>query len=154
MNIPLPRLVVPIWLVALAALALAAACGGSDDSTNNVQHGALTDPQNVPTATPWQNLPDVVQLDPSNLATLPPQQPNQATPTPTAAPGEPGVCGATYTVVSGDTTFGIADKCGVSVDDLINANPDADPRSLSVGQVLQMPAKPAGTGGATPTPTS
>ena len=149
-----PRILVPIWLVALAALALAVACGGGDDSNSPAQHGALTDPQNVPTATPWQNLPDVVQLDPSNLATLPPQQPNAATPAPTAAPGEPGVCGATYTVVSGDTTFGIADKCGVDADDIIAANQDIDPRSLTVGQVLKMPPKPAATDEATPTPTS
>ena len=42
------------------------------------------------------------------------------------APGEPGVCGTTYTVEAGDTTFGIADKCGVDPQAIIDANPDID----------------------------
>jgi hypothetical protein len=139
----LPRnLIFAGWLVITVSLLVAAACGGGDDDDNG-QTGQLTDPQNVPTATTWQQPPDVVLLDPNNLPTLPPQQPNGPTPTPVPTAGEPGVCGDTYTVVAGDTTFGIAEKCGVSADDIIAANPDIDPRSLSVGQVLILPEPPA-----------
>jgi LysM repeat protein len=129
------------WLVLLAALAFAAACGGGDDDDDNGASGQLSDPQNVPTATPWQDLPEVILLDPDNIQPLPTDNPGpRGTATATPVAGEPGVCGPTYTVESGDTTFGIAEKCGVSPDDIIAANPDIDPRSLSVGQVLVMPA--------------
>lgn len=129
-----------IWLVLLAALALAVACGGGDDDDDSGGTGQLSDPQNVPTVTLWQEPPEVILLDPDNIQPLPTDNPNPGTAaSPTPVAGEPGVCGATYTVVSGDTTFGIADKCGVSADDIIAANPDIDPRSLSVGQVLVMP---------------
>jgi hypothetical protein len=47
----------------LVALCLAAACGGGSTTTNN-HTGQLTDPQTVPTATPWQKHPDVEVLDP------------------------------------------------------------------------------------------
>ena len=45
----------------------------------------------------------------------------------------------TYTVKPGDTPSGIAEKTGVDVDDLLAANPDADPSALSVGQKLKLP---------------
>lgn len=132
-----------IWLTILAALALAVACGGGgDDGNGGGAPGQLSDPQSVPTATIWANPPEVIILDPDNIQPLPTDNPGgggEATPTPAA--GEPGVCGDTYTVVAGDTTFGIAEKCGVSPDDIIAANPDiGDGRSLTVGQVLVMPA--------------
>jgi LysM repeat protein len=128
------------WLVLLAALAFAAACGGGDDDNDNGAPGQLSDPQNVPTATPWQELPEVILLDPDNIQPLPTDNPSPGrTTAATPAAGEPGVCGSTYTVVSGDTTFGIADKCGVSPDEIKAANPDIDPGNLSVGQVLIIP---------------
>jgi hypothetical protein len=134
-------------LFVLVALCLAAACGGGDN-TSNAGTGQLSDPQNVPTATPWQIAPDVILLDPANIKPLPPNEPN-AGPTDTPKPGEPGVCGTTYTVVSGDTTFGIADKCGVEPQAIIDANPDINPGNLSIGQVINMPAPATDS----PTPT-
>lgn len=129
-----------IWLVLLAALALAVACGGGGGDDDNGGTGQLSDPQNVPTVTPWQEPPEVILLDPDNIQPLPTDNPNPGvTASPTPVAGEPGVCGATYTVISGDTTFGIADKCGVSPDEIKAANPDIDPGNLSVGQVLIMP---------------
>jgi hypothetical protein len=137
-------------LFVLVALSLAAACGGSGDNTN-AGTGQLTDPQNVPTATPWQDAPAVILLDPANIKPLPPNEPN-AGPTDTPTPGEPGVCGTKYTVVGGDTTFGIADKCGLDPQAIIDANPDIDAGNLSVGQVIVLPAPATDTPVPTDTP--
>jgi LysM repeat protein len=45
----------------------------------------------------------------------------------------------TYTVQAGDTPSAIAEKTGVDLDALLQANPDADPGSLTVGQKLKLP---------------
>lgn len=44
-----------------------------------------------------------------------------------------------YTVRSGDTFTGIADKEGVEVEALQEANPDVDASTLHVGQKLKLP---------------
>ncbi len=138
---PPPRWITLALLLLVPALLALAACGDDDDGGSTFEPGNLTDPDSVPTATPWTEVPDVVILDPDNINPLPPDNPNQTEPSETDAPdgGEPGVCGDTYTVVAGDTTFDIAAKCGVDADDLIALNPDIDPASLSIGQVLIMP---------------
>jgi hypothetical protein len=138
-------------LLVLAALALAAACGGGDDTTNNASTGKLTDPQQVATATPWQSPPAFVLLDPNNIRPLPPNQPNTGGEQATPAPGEPGVCGQTYTVIAGDTMFGIADKCGVDPQRLIDINPNSDPANLHIGEVLLVPEAESPTPAATET---
>jgi LysM repeat protein len=140
-----PRSLFVLLSLAVVAAVLVAACGGGGD--NKFQPGHLTNPETVATATPWQQPPEVVLLDPNNIK---PISGEGATPAPTPAPGQPGVCGATYTVVSGDTTYGIADKCGVDPQALIDANSDIDPRALHVGQVLKLPAAASET----PTPTA
>jgi LysM repeat protein len=129
----------PLLLV-LPALLVIAACGGGDDDSGSLP-GQLTDPQTVPTATPWDEAPEVIVLDPENIQPLPPSQPDGGSENSTATPaaGEPGECGETYTVVAGDTTFGIAEKCGVSVDGIEAANPDIDIRSLTIGQEINLP---------------
>jgi hypothetical protein len=144
-----PRNLVALCVVLLVPALLAlAACGGDDDGGGTFQPGRLTDPDRVPTATPWEVPPEVVLLDPDNIAPLPPDSPNSggASPTTSPAAGEPGICGDTYTVIAGDTAFGIGEKCGWPAEDLANfvsllqeLNPDADPANLSVGQVLTMP---------------
>ena len=45
----------------------------------------------------------------------------------------------TYTVKAGDTPSGIAEKTGVSVEELLDANPDVDAQSLAPGQRLRIP---------------
>jgi LysM repeat protein len=139
-----PRNPVGLCLLLLVPALLAlAACGGDDDDGGTFQPGRLTDPERVPTATPWEIPPDVVILDPDNISPLPPDNPNTGEPSPTTEPepGEPGICGDTYTVISGDTVFGIAEKCGVDAQAIIDANPQVEnPASLSVGDVLNMPA--------------
>ncbi|MED5586653.1 MAG: LysM peptidoglycan-binding domain-containing protein [Verrucomicrobiota bacterium] len=44
-----------------------------------------------------------------------------------------------HTVVSGDTLYGISRKYGVSVNDLLGANPGVTPRSLRIGKTLRIP---------------
>ncbi len=47
--------------------------------------------------------------------------------------------GTTYTVQSGDTLFGIAQRFGVTVQEIVNANNMSNPNNLSVGQELIIP---------------
>jgi LysM repeat protein len=42
----------------------------------------------------------------------------------------------TYTVKAGDTPSGIAEKAGISLETLLELNPDLDPQALSPGQKL------------------
>ena len=47
----------------------------------------------------------------------------------------------TYKIQSGDTFGKIASQKGVRLDALFEANPDADPRRLSIGKEINIPAK-------------
>lgn len=59
----------------------------------------------------------------------------------------------TYTVQQGETISSIALKFGVSMDELIAANPEVSPNIMSVGTVLKIPGNPTNPSGeATPTP--
>lgn len=59
----------------------------------------------------------------------------------------------TYTVQQGETISSVALKFGVSIDELLAANPEVNPNTMSIGTVLQVPSKPENLGGeATPTP--
>ncbi|MGB7873752.1 MAG: LysM peptidoglycan-binding domain-containing protein, partial [Anaerolineales bacterium] len=58
-----------------------------------------------------------------------------------------------YEVQAGDTMSGIAFKFGVSLDELVAANPDVSPNSMSIGTELNIPSNPADpTGASTSTP--
>lgn len=58
-----------------------------------------------------------------------------------------------YAVQQGETFGSIALKLGVSVDDLIAANPQVNPSAMPIGTVLKIPSNPDNpTGEATPTP--
>ena len=58
-----------------------------------------------------------------------------------------------YEVQAGDTMSGIAFKFGISVDELLAANPDVSPNSMSIGTKLNVPSNPANpTGASTSTP--
>lgn len=74
-------------------------------------------------------------VTPTTTSTPPPPTPTPtpaATPTPTPAP-------QTYTVQAGDTLLGIAERFGITVEDLQAKNELADPNNISVGQKLQLP---------------
>jgi len=57
-----------------------------------------------------------------------------------------------YTVEQGETIGSIALKFGVSIDDLIAANPEVSPNIMSIGTVLKIPSNPENPSGE-PTPT-
>jgi LysM repeat protein len=60
------------------------------------------------------------------------------TPAPTTCPA-----GMTaYTIKAGDTFYAIAQRYGITVAALMNANPGVDPNSLLVGQVICIPTAP------------
>ena len=61
-------------------------------------------------------------------------------PTPTITPTP-----HTYKIASGDTLGGVALRFGISLPALQTANPKVDPRLLSVGATLVIPAQPPGT---------
>ena len=58
----------------------------------------------------------------------------------------------TYTVVSGDTLNGIAQKFGVSLADLLAANQDVTGSTLTIGTILTIPTTPISTPISGPTP--
>lgn len=62
------------------------------------------------------------------------------TPTPTPAPRPtPSPTVTVYAVQAGDTLSGIAERFGVTVEDLVRVNRIVDPDSLQVGQELTIP---------------
>ena len=79
------------------------------------------------------------QLSPEGLVPL-------KTPLPTSTP-------FTYSVKSGDTISSIALQFGVTIDELITANPEVSPSAMSIGTVLKIPSNPDNPSGeSTPTP--
>lgn len=44
-----------------------------------------------------------------------------------------------YTVAEGDTLVAIAERFGITVTDIIEANPDLNPNIITVGQTLRLP---------------
>ncbi|MDR1570463.1 MAG: LysM peptidoglycan-binding domain-containing protein [Oscillospiraceae bacterium] len=58
----------------------------------------------------------------------------------TAAP-EPACVGTRYTIIKGDTFYEIAHKHGITIQDLLTANPGVNPERLYVGQLICIPQK-------------
>jgi len=122
------------WLAAvIVGLGIiAAGCGGGVSPETTPVRPVLTDPRLVPTAEPWTQPPPVRYLEGST--------PGAPVTTPTPESGTAGVCGDTYVVQAGDTLSAIARKCGVSLDDLLAANPQIkDPASIYPGQQIRIP---------------
>ena len=72
-------------------------------------------------------------------ATATPSAP-QNTPAP-GATSTPASVGQTYTVQDGDFPAKIAEKFGVTLEDLLAANPGINPTNLHIGDVIVIPAK-------------
>lgn len=92
-------------------------------------------PQPSPTALPRGGITPYRTGAPgrATASAAPPQRTATPLPTPTPTP-------ITYQVVKGDTLLGIALRNGVSLEDLMAANPQVDPNFLSIGAKLVIPA--------------
>jgi LysM repeat protein len=102
----------------IAVLLIKAGLGGSGDgSTTTV--GAL--PTQATTTAPKSTTRVTVTASPSTTTT-----------------GTTTTGGTYYTVASGDTLGGIADKYGTTVEELMRLNPGVDPTGLHVGQKIRV----------------
>jgi LysM repeat protein len=113
-----PQVALPRWLLFAPLLVAAiawAACGGGGDGES-----ASRNPAAVPTATLPNELPDPIIIGQVG-----------------ATPGADGE--ETYTIADGDSLSTIADRFGVTVEELMEANGISDPTALTVGQVLVIP---------------
>lgn len=119
----------PRWTPILLSIALSA-CAGST-------------PEPTPAATPT--------LRPRASATTTPSAVPRALSTPLATPG-PTPTPLIHVVEQGDTLLGIAIIYGVELTDLVLANPDVNPRFLSVGTGLLIPTTGVQSTAATATP--
>ena len=82
-------------------------------------------------------------LDP-NGNPIPWQPDPEPAPAPVATPDETGqensASGQSYTINAGDSILSISKAAGISIEDLMNANPELDTTSLKVGQVIVIPS--------------
>lgn len=109
-------------------------------------------PQAIDTPAPSTLIPYFTSTRSTVLPTGTPQTPvglaAAETPLPTSTPMH-------YTVQQGDTISSIALKFGVSMDDIVAANPEISPNAMAVGEVINIPGNPRNPSGeATPTPAS
>ena len=116
------KLLLPLFILVVAG-SLLAACGGGDSGPSGGSQ-SLTDPRDVPTATPWATPPPVVYVEGGPV------------------PVNGGTEGS-YTVEPGDTAFAIAQKFNVTVEELASANNMTveEIAALSVGQKLIIPQR-------------
>lgn len=110
-----------------------------------------------PPGSPVAGTPGPAGTPPPAGTPRPPGSPPAGTPAPGATPAPPA--GATYTVVSGDTGFGIAGKLNIPaaqqaqwVADVARLNDLPNLNQIRVGQVLKLPPAPGGAPAATPRP--
>ena len=96
-------------------------------------------PTNTPTLQPSAT------LTPSLTSTITRTLVPSATQTPTQAP-------VTWTIGSGDELMAIAFYYGITLDELLAANPSVTPNWMSVGTVLEIPVTPTPLPTNTPTP--
>ena len=77
--------------------------------------------------------PKAVATDSKAQATQPPNSADK--------PSAKAETERTYVIVSGDTFGKIAARFGISLQAIIDANPNADPRRLAIGQKITIPSK-------------
>jgi len=116
----------------LIALSLLSACGSTTPEVSPTPSATLV-PYHTPSTTPSRTpLPKITGTEPSLL--------------PTATP-------FVHKVEKGETLLAIAIRYGLGLDQLLAANPEIDPRFLSIGQELRIPG-PDGQPSDTLMPTS
>ena len=104
-----------------------------------------------PAATPEATLEPTPTPEPQPAAqtsTPVPATPVAVTPVPTPVPTpgpdpsptpEPPSAPIDYTIVAGDTLSDIAESFGVTLDAILELNPDLDPDTLQIGQIILVP---------------
>lgn len=117
MSHPLGR--IRAFLALLTPLLLLIACNSTSEASTEVKTTFVVLPFASATALPDEPSAQVV----STATTVP-----EFTPTPIV-----------YVIVEGNTLLGIAERNGMSLDDLLLANPGVDARFLSVGQEIFIP---------------
>ena len=117
-----------------------------------------TDAAAVATATPARGsatagartstpAPIATEPPPTGVPATPTEAPATATPAApqnTPAPGTtstPASVGQTYTLVDGDFPAKITEKFGVTLEDLLAANPGINPTGLHIGDVIIIPPR-------------
>ena len=106
--------------------------------------------QQTSVGTPTATLDGTLRPFPSDTPTITPLPTNYVSPTlsPTITPTPTNVY---YEVGEEDDMGGIAYLYGIKVADLMTANPDVNPRAMSVGMTLLIPITPSPPPEATPT---
>ena len=146
----MPRVLV--GLIAGAAL-IFAACGGGSEGDDDAPE--ITDPAEVPTSTPIREGSPVVYTIRGDIVSAEGQSG-----TVTTTPVAPANQSETYTIAEGDTCTAIAEQFGVSVAEIVEANPGVndDCSNLFPGDTVKIPstatATATTTATATPTPGS
>lgn len=143
------RRIALIALSVVLALVLTS-CFGEDE---NGEESTTTTAQAAPQPPPATQAPPPPEPVPVTVAPPPPEPvpatvapPPPEPPQPPPAPPEPPPVGEDgillYTVQAGDTLFSIAQRFGVSLDDVVEANNIENPDVIYEGQTLTIP--PAG----------
>lgn len=156
--------------VLIAALALAA-CGGGDEGQGLATEAVQDSGQDRPTegdtagALPDESTvaaPEEEPTTPPRPAEERPRAPEEPQAPPSAEPVVPRTGTIEYTVQAGDTLLDIANRFGVTADEIVALNNLTDPSRLDIGQVLLIPPQApaeeepsvgeAGDGGEVPVP--
>ena len=102
-------------------------------ATPSAQPTATPEPSTpTPRPTPAPATPVPATPEPTPVATPEPTPEPEPTPAPEAATDQ-------YKVVAGDTLLGIALELGVTLDSILELNPDLDPDALQIGQIILVP---------------
>ena len=136
--------IVPIALVACGSgrnydnpPEVAPITAGSSTSTSQQSTSTVFVPSTAPTTLGPVTAPPTAPPPPAPPPTAPPPPTPPPTPAPTQAPVD--TTGETYTVVGGDTLFGISRTLGVSLQDLLGANGMNQSSVIQPGDQLQVP---------------
>jgi LysM repeat protein len=151
------RKLLPIGLLVLGVMlgVVAVACGGgaAPEEGDGVR---VTDPARVPSSTPIQN-PVLYRIQGNQVTLVGEDTSADLTPEPGNTPNGR----TTYLVQSGDTCSAIAADHGISLDALLEANPNVVCENLHIDDAIRIPGGTGGSGdsgdggtAATPVPTA
>jgi LysM repeat protein len=158
----LARLGIVVLLIVAFGVVLAPSVSAQDGQTYTVQPGDNLYRISVQFGTTIQALVAANNIANPNLifvgqvlqipdgATSPPSEPTPSPSEPTPSDPPPSSEATTYTVVSGDTLFKIAQRFGTTIQAIVAANNISNPNLIFVGQVFNIPAG----GGTTPPPSN